>query len=310
VEWGTPDTGYRAKLNRIKSNKVGTADYECGHLQVMPVINSNCGTRVESPVKCCEMSVQAESAIYRLMMRIFKACVLALTFVNCTFALAQECPQTNPTGPTVASEVRTLEGRLIFHEGIRRWFELKLDQPQCGETSIELVRGQRDWTPLEVLRGCRVRSKGALDLAATGYYSLDTYQFVDEIESVGTCALQSPFPDYSKARPDKSIRGYRVDMQVNYRPGDHPILFRVSRAGKTLRPWQAYASYFLTGGFVLYGSCGEGFVVDKVFGTPEANPTHFDEPRTSADKAMFDPESAAAAGKKDLHLGYTCVRKR
>jgi len=46
-----------------------------------------------------------------------------------------------------------------------------------------------------------------------------------------------------------------------------------------------------------------------VFGTPQANPSHFDEPRTSSDMAMFDPESAAAAGKKDLHLGYTCVRK-
>lgn len=258
------------------------------------------------------MNVQVESAFYRLTMSILKACVLALTFVNCTAAtaLAQECPQTNLTGPTVASEVRMLVGRLIFHDGIRKWFELKLDQPQCGQTSIQLVRGERDWTPLEVLRGCRVRSKGALDFSGTGYYSLDTYQSVDQIEPVGACARQSPFPDYSKAKPNKSIRGYRVDMHVNYRPGDHPIIFRASSAGRTLRPWQAYASYSLTGGFVLYGHCGEGFVVNKVFGTPEAKPSHFDEPRTSDDMAMFDPESAVAAAKKDLHLGYTCVRNR
>lgn len=252
------------------------------------------------------MSVQVESAFYRLTMSILKACVLALTFVNCTAtpALAQECPQTNPTGPTVASEVRLLVGRLIFHDGIRKWFELKLDQPQCGQTSIQLVRVERDWTPLEVLRGCRVRSKGALDFSSTGYYSLDTYQSVDQIEPVGPCARQSPFPDYSKAKPNKSIRGYRVDMYVNYRPGDHPFIIRASSAGRTLRPWQAYASYLLTGGFVLYGHCGEGFVVDKVFGTHEANPSHSD------DMAVFDPESAAAAAKKDLHLGYTCVRNR
>ena len=84
----------------------------------------------------------------------------------------------------------------------------------------------------------------------------------------------------------------------------------MSSASASLRPWQAYASYLLTGGFVLYGHCGEGFVVDKVFGTPQATPSHFDEPRTSHDMAMFDPESAAASGKKDLHLGYTCVRQR
>jgi hypothetical protein len=35
---------------------------------------------------------------------------------------------------------------------------------------------------------------------------------------------------------------------------------------------------------------------------------HFDEPRSPEDMAAFDPESAAAAGTKDLQLGYTCVR--
>jgi len=87
-----------------------------------------------------------------------------------------------------------------------------------------------------------------------------------------------------------------------------PVVFRVTSAGKELQPWQAYASYDLTGGFVLYGHCGDGFVIDKVFGTPEAHPSHFDEPRDPADMAAFDPKSAAASGKKVMHLGYTCVR--
>ncbi len=202
-----------------------------------------------------------------------------------------------------------MEGLVVFHDGIRKWFELKLDQPQCGLASIQLVRGERDWTPLEVLRGCRVRSRGALDFSPTGYYSLNIYQNVKEIEPLGTCVQQPPFPDYSEAKPDKAIRAYRVEMDVDYESGDHPIVFHVSSSGKELQPWQAYASYTLTGGYVLYGLCGDGFVVDKVFGTPQANPSHFDEPRTSGDTAAFDPESAAAAGKKNLHLGYTCVRE-
>ena len=98
-------------------------------------------------------------------------------------------------------------------------------------------------------------------------------------------------------------------MQVNYEPGGYPILFRVTSGDKELQPWQAYASYWLTGGFVLYGLCGDGLVVDRVFGTPEAHPGHFDSPRVSGDMAMFDPEGAAASGKRDLQLGYTCVRK-
>ena len=79
---------------------------------------------------------------------------------------------------------------------------------------------------------------------------------------------------------------------------------RLLSAGRKLMPWQAYASYMLTGGYVLYGYCGDGFVVDKVFGTPEAHPGHFDD-----GTASFDPESAAQSGKWNLHLGYTCIRE-
>jgi hypothetical protein len=248
------------------------------------------------------MSLQAKDVVYRIGMNLCTVCVFALALAIAT--AAQECPKSSATGATVPSGVRTLAGRLIYHDGIRKWFELKLAQPQCEQTSIELVPGGRE---LQVLRGCRVRSKGVIGFSPTGYYSLDTYQMVAQIEPVGDCERQLPFPDYSNAKPDKSIRDYRVDMQIAH-DGDHPIVFRVSSAGKELRPWQAYAKYLLTGGFVLYGNCGEGFAVDKVFGTAQANPSHFGEPQTSDDMAMFYPEDAVEFGKKDLHLGYTCVR--
>ena len=229
-------------------------------------------------------------------------CALALALATCATlpTSGQQCPQASGAG--IPSQARTLEGTLVFHNSIRQWFELKLDQPQCGQGSIELVREEDNWTPLEVLRGCRVRSRGAIASSPTGYFSLDTFQDVEQVEPVGACVRQLPFPDYSKARPDKTVREYRVDMHIEYGAGDHPILFSVTSAGKELRPWQAYAHYLLTGGFVLYGYCAEGFVVDRAFGTPQANPSQLDG------TAAFDPESAAAAGKKDLHLGYTCVR--
>ena len=234
----------------------------------------------------------------------------ALVFLAATAAVGQVCPQSSETGPSEPSEIRTLEGQLHFHNDIRQWFELKLDKPVCGTASIQLIQGEEAGTPVEVLRGCWVRSRGTLDFSPTGYYSLPMFQTVQAIEPVGQCARQPRFPDYSKARPDRRIRAYRVDMQVNYEAGDHPIVFRVTSAGKELRPWRAYARYWLTGSFVLYGTCGKGFVVDRVFGTPESHPAHFDSPRTSADMAMFDPEAAAETGKKDLRLGYTCVRQR
>jgi hypothetical protein len=223
-------------------------------------------------------------------------------------APGQECPKPSETGPTVPSAVRTLTGQLIFHNDIRGWFELKLDKPQCGQGSNQLISLKSDGKALQVLRGCPVKSTGTLDLSPTGYYTLDVFQDVQSIHAEGECERKPPFTDYSKAKPDSAVRSYRVDMRVDYGPGDHPIVFHVTDSGKELRPWQAYASYYLTGGFVLYGHCGEGFVVDKVFGTPETNPQHFAEPRTPEDMAAFDPEGAAASGKRVLDLGYTCLR--
>jgi len=221
-------------------------------------------------------------------------------------ARGQQCPKEVKDGPSQPSEARTLEGQLAYHDDIRQWFELKLDRPECGQPSIQLV--QLDDAPamkgsdsLETMRGCRVRTKGTLDIPFTNYYSLDLFQNLKNVEAVGECTKQPPFPDYSKVKPDKSVRRYRVEMTIDYEPGDHPIQFRVKSKGKELHPWQAYASYFFSGGFTLSGECADGFAVDKAFGTPEAKPKVIEI-------AYFDPEGAAAAGKKILHLGYTCVR--
>lgn len=223
-------------------------------------------------------------------------------------AHSQQRPSEDSKGSCEPPKTATLEGRLIYHDGIRKWFELKLGGPVCGRPSVELVwlddaLATSSEPPLETLRGCRVRTKGTLDIPSTGYYSLDLYQALDEIAPVGECKKQPPFPDYSKAKPDKSARSYRVEMTIDYEPGDHPIQFRVTTGGKELHPWQAYARYSLTGGFVLWGYCADGFAVDKAFGTPEAKPQVIDN-------ALFDPESAAVAGKKKLQLGFTCVRAK
>ncbi len=152
--------------------------------------------------------------LYRLTMSILKACLLVLIFVSCTAApaLAQECPQTNPKGPTVASEVRMLVGKLIFHDDIRQWFELKLDQPQCGQTSVQLVRVEVTGLRWRFSEAVESGQRALLIFPLLDTISLDTYQSVDQIEPVGACARQSPFPDYSKAKPNKLIRAYTVSI--------------------------------------------------------------------------------------------------
>ena len=78
----------------------------------------------------------------------------------------------------------------------------------------------------------------------------------------------------------------------------------MSRTGSFLVSAEVVAG----GGFLLYGACADGFVVDRVFGTPEANPKHFEEARGPTDMAMFDLERAAELGKKDPDLGFNCAR--
>jgi hypothetical protein len=231
-------------------------------------------------------------------------------------AHSQACPKQDPAGPLIPSALQALRGQLIYHDDLRQWYELRLDQPDCGQTSIQLVGHNPEksvkgtWTSLERFRGCHIESKGPLDIAGTGYYSLDLFQTVDHLRPDAPCRPKPLFPDYSHLKPAPQVRSYRVDMTLNYGPGDHPIRFRAMEGGHELRPWQAYASYDLTGLFVLYGNCGKGFTVDKVYGPPQSHPGHFTESRDPSDRAAFDPEGTAAAGLHNFTLSYTCVRYR
>jgi hypothetical protein len=155
-----------------------------------------------------------------------------------------------------------------------------------------------------------VRATGEIDISPTGYYSLDLYQTVEQIESDGACTRQPPIPADPKGDPDKRIRIYRVDMKVDLSPGDHPIQFRITSGGRELHPWQFYASSYLTGSFVLYGECGKGFRVGNVNGPPIAMPSHFTNPGALGDRAMFDAEGDPDAGITHLHLSYTCIRAK
>ena len=228
-------------------------------------------------------------------------------------AQAQTCPKSDPKGPSIPSAVQTIRGTLTYHNGVRQWYELTPEKPVCGERSIEEVgtgwddqKAVATWRALERMRGCVVEATGSLAISGTGYYSLDLYQPAEHLQPVGICALQPLLPDYSTVKPAKWVKAYSVTMDVNYSVGDHPIGFTVTSGARVLSPPQAYASYELTGGFVLYGRCGDGFHVTRVWGTRQAHPSFW----STEEPASFDPESAAAAGVHRLHLGYRCAVDR
>ena len=72
---------------------------------------------------------------------------------------------------------------------------------------------------------------------------------------------------------------------------------------RELKPWQVYASYEFTGGFVYYAHCGRCFVTENVHGTAEGKPWIIDG------YIAFDPESVPK-GVNPILLNYDCRRAR
>jgi len=230
---------------------------------------------------------------------------ILMSFATAHSATAQSCPQNDPNGPNINSAPRTLSGKVIFHNDLRQWFELRLESPVCGETIVQLLADEKHPSltrTIEMLRGCGATVHGILGLPETGYYSAEIYQEVDEIEPAPDCKKQPPFPDYSKLKPSRSLRIYRVSMWFDYGTPDSPLHATISDGIHTLRPWQPYASYWLTGGFGLYVSCADEFSVSNFSGTPEANPWLIDE------QIALDPETAAEKHVHRIEINFTCRR--
>ncbi|MES2391667.1 MAG: hypothetical protein V4555_08505 [Acidobacteriota bacterium] len=242
-------------------------------------------------------------------MRSAVAITVALLLLSGARSRAQDCPRADPAGPLIDSAPQTLQGTLRYHDDLRQWFALEVARPICGKKIIELVDTDGAFAPTHakgfaIARGCAVTVRGPLGIPGTGYYSAELYMDVKSLKLDNDCQPKPPFPDYSQERIDPQLRLYRVIMHTDYRPGDHPLTAEIRTGQRRLTPWQAYASYYFTGGFVLYGYCHDGFDMSHIAGTRAGKPWLVDN------YVAFDPESAAVAGVHQLTLEYTCRRSR
>jgi hypothetical protein len=241
---------------------------------------------------------------------LLSAQVRAVLFIVVLFSIVvrgargQSCPKEDPAGPLIDSSPQTLSGKIVYHDEIRQWFELRLAQPVCGQTIIQLIGKDESLDrTVQTLRGCSATVQGLLGLPGTGYYSAAIYQQVDQIEPAPDCVRRLPFPDYSKLKPSKSLRLYRVSMWFDYTKQDSHVHVTIANGTHFLEPWQPYASYYLTGGFGFYGRCADGFDLVSFNGTPEAKPWLIDN------AIALDPEGAAAKHVDHIRLAFTCRRE-
>lgn len=221
---------------------------------------------------------------------------------------AQECPR---SGDGAASAVRTLTGRLVLHNGLRRWWGLQVSQAVCGAGEIQVIvnsgddaEDRRQANELDTLRGCDVEITGPLNVPGTGYFSAPLYQTRYDVKAEPGCIRQPLFPEYTGSLPAGNLRRYDVRISLDYVPGDHPPAFVITGNGRRLSPWQAYASYRLTGERVMYAECGRGFAATRFSGGSAAHPWLVDG------TVGLDPERAAAAHVTHVSVTYTCIKQR
>ena len=123
---------------------------------------------------------------------------------------AQVCPSEDGSGPGVPS---TLHGKLIYHEDLRTWHALKLDQKVCNWESIQVISTKLNWNYVHRFRGCAVTITGNLFTPMTGYYSLGLAMDVDKIQPDDNCKLLPVQADLSKGPVPEACEKLRRDNQ-------------------------------------------------------------------------------------------------
>ena len=211
----------------------------------------------------------------------------------------------------LASSIRTIAGRLVLHEGLRRWWGLEVSPEVCGQHEVQVIVNSGDDAEdraqsreLDSLRGCNVQITGPLNIPGTGYFSAELYVTRHEVTADPGCARQPLFPDFTGMFTARNLRRYQVLLSFDYLPGDHPARFVITTDKRRLVPWQVYASYDLTGEVVMYAHCGRGFEATSFRGATAAHPWLIDG------SVALDPEAARAHHISHIELTYVCQRSR
>jgi hypothetical protein len=213
------------------------------------------------------------TAVIGVFSRQMRTLIVLATVLFAAIGLnAQTCPAHDDKGLGEALEPSVLHGHFLLHDELRKWLGIKLDQPVCGQTEVQLIFSKADkWREAETLRGCAVTATGKLFDSPTGYYSADMAISDATLKPDASCRPIPITPDpYAVAIPP-TVNSYHASITVDYRGKGH-IDVRVWQGDDKpalLTPWQAYVSYTLTGaGDVIWLDCQKGFRIKGITQTP------------------------------------------
>ncbi|MBT9331276.1 hypothetical protein [Paracidobacterium acidisoli] len=193
------------------------------------------------------------------MMASVKVFAITLLLVAAMRLPAQSCPSQN--NDAAAPGTSTLNGVIRVHHELRDWIAVELTQPACGEKSIQLTFDTASASEHAAsLDGCHATVRGSIDSSPTGYYSANLFIANAAIRPAAGCR---PKPVRAKppAAAPSNLRSYQVSVTIDIAK-NAPLQGRAWRTDgqkDALTPWQSYGKTSLTGGYVLYVGCREGF---------------------------------------------------
>lgn len=211
--------------------------------------------------------------------------VLLFLMLGAQALAAQNCP--DDSGKLTAPS--SLQGTIAYHHELRDWIGIKLQRPACGQNEIQLTFSDATgYKHAETLRGCDVTITGSLDESPTGYYSTDLFIVDSHIELAPSCQPQPPITYPGNAKIPTSIKSYSVTATI---PADNgPIRIRARKTYQNkapLSPGEAYIQTRLTGGFVLYAICADGFTTTSFFTVEDGKRSSLHSVSTSEEADLF-----------------------
>jgi hypothetical protein len=201
--------------------------------------------------------------------------ILATALLAVAAAAGQSCPKDKGSGKAEALRASSLHGRLVFHDELRRWLGIKLEQPVCGQAEIELVFSTTDlWRKAKALNGCTITATGKLYYGLTGYYSTEMAIMDPTLRPDPSCKPHAVETDPATVKVPASIKAFHASVTVDYRGKGHVHVEAWEgddRRKALLEPSQAYVSYSLAGATdAIRFSCRDGFGIKDFTQKPKS----------------------------------------
>jgi hypothetical protein len=258
-------------------------------------------TSQAAPLEKCASLRHHSRQLVRMRFTRFLPPLLLLLAATTLRAQTQTCPTDN--GPDVPASIT---GTLEYHSGVYAWYGLRPAQPVCGQNVVQVgLSDGAEFREAHRFVGCEVTATGNLFVPDGGSWSTLLGITEAHIQPGPACKPGEPLPDYAAIPIPSTLHRYKVTATYNPKTETFSAQAFDASSGKSLSPWQRYASDTGNGGRDLQRMfCADGFSA--------SNPK--DAVNQPDLQANVDPDSSQAIeiaipdDTTPVQVSFTCTR--